>query len=158
HIKLAGDLLVFLMHTNIVTLEEQHGFNKSDYVQENAMRKYLGQINIYNFMADSFKYNRLNDPGYLLARLFVNHEAHFMVEGEGQLRFIFESFSKQKISTKDLQLLLQIVLNQAIESDLITRPFKDIRYISVQEKIQKSQQLGAGYKIGFQMKNDDKIK
>ncbi len=151
HVHVAGDLLVFLMHTNIIVLDATHGYAKSEYVFEDESRKYLGQINIYNFMADSFKYNRLNDPGYLVARLFFNVENHFLVEGERQLNFMYESVSVAPVTTTDLNILTQLSISQCIDNDLITSPFPSIRVISVHEKIEKTQALGGGYKIGFQM-------
>ena len=158
HIKMAGDLLIFIMHTNIVTLDPNHGFNKSEYVQESPLRKYLGQINVYNFMSDSLTYNRLNDPGYLVARLSMNYEKHFLVEGEKQLSFMFDSVSKKPISKTDINIIIQLVLSQAIDSDLVTRPFPEIRAITLNEKILKTRALGGGYKIGFQMTSSDEIK
>lgn len=158
HIKMAGDLLIFLLHTNIVTLAPEHAFNKSDYVAENTLRKYLGQINIYNFMADSITYNRLNDPGYLLARVSLNYEKHFLVEGEKQLNFMFDSVSSHPISETDIKVIIQLVLSQAIDNDLVTRPFPQIRTITLNEKVLKTQAMGGGYKIGFQMSSMDQIK
>lgn len=157
HIKVAGDLLIFIMHTNIIVLDEGHGFNKSPYVQGNLANKYLGQINVYNFMADSLKFNRINDPGYLLARLFINHEGRFLVEGERQLNFMFESVSEKPISHFDLNIITQLVISQSIDNDLITSPFPNIRVISLNQKIEKTQALGAGYKIGFQMSYQQKM-
>jgi hypothetical protein len=81
NIKLAGDLLIFVLHTNIVTFEEESEVMKDAYIKENEINRYFGQIMIYNFMSDSIKYNRVNDPGYLLARLLVNHEGRYIVEG-----------------------------------------------------------------------------
>lgn len=158
HLKVAGDLLVFVMHTNIITLDKAHGYNKSKYVEEDGYRRYLGQINVYNFMADSFRYNRLNDPGYLLSRLFINHENHFLVEGERQLDFMYEEVSSKPVEPSDLSIFIQLLITQAIESDLITPAFPDIRAISVREKLEKTQQLGAGSKIGFQMQGTPSAK
>jgi hypothetical protein len=157
HIRIAGDLLIFLKHTNIIKLDETHGFSKSPYVQEEPFRKYLGQINIYNFMADSFKFNRLNDPGYLIARVFCNHENHFLVEGERQLNFMFENVSSKPLSTTDLNIITQLVISQSIDSDLITSSFPDIRVISLNEKIKNTQALGGGYKIGFKMSYQQQV-
>lgn len=151
HVQIAGDLLVFLMHTNIIVLDDAHGFTKSEYVEENEARKFLGQINIYNFMADSFKFNRLKDPGYLIARLFINAEEHFLVEGEKQLSFMFDKVSPNPISETDLSIITQLTISQSIDNDLITSPFPSIRVISLHQKIEKTQALGGGYKIGFQM-------
>ena len=55
---------------------------KQKYVKEDKMRSFCGVIHVYNFLNDSFKYNRLNDVGNLVARIFVNKDKHFFVEGE----------------------------------------------------------------------------
>lgn len=47
------------MNTNIVTLEESHTIMKEDYIKENEVNRYFGQIMVYNFMADSLKHNRI---------------------------------------------------------------------------------------------------
>lgn len=155
HIKMAGDLLVFIMHTNIVTLDPVHEFNKTEYVKEDPMRKYLSQINVYNFMADSFAFNRLDDPGYLIARLLVNYEKYFLIEGDKPLNFMYGHVSQKPLAESDLMILIQLVLNQSIESDLITRPFPEIRIITLGEKVRQSQILSGGYKIGFQLSDQN---
>ncbi len=151
HIKVAGDLLVFFLHTNIITLSGDYSYNKSDYVLENPLRKYLGQINVYNFMSDSLKYNRVNDPGYLVSRLMVNFENRFIVEGDGQINFMFESVSTKELEPTDLNVLIQLIITQAVENDLVAPPFQKIRGLTLQQKIAKTEVLGAGNKIGFQM-------
>lgn len=157
HIQIAGDLLVFIMHTNVVVLDKEHGASKSEHVEENPMRKYFGQINIYNFMADSLKFHRLNDPGYLISRIFINCQNHFLVEGDGQLSFMFEKISSNPITNTDIDILIQLVISQAIDNDLVSPPFPDIRMISLNQKIQKTEALGAGKKIGFQMSYQQKV-
>jgi hypothetical protein len=151
HLKIAGDLLVFILHSNIVTTPDKHGFSTSPYVMENSMRKYLGQINVYNFMSDSFKYNRGNDPGYLIARLFINFENHFFVEGDGQMNFMFEPVSEAPITSADVSIFLQLAISQALDSDLVTPPFPSIRQITLNQKMERSANMGMGTKIGFQM-------
>ncbi|MEJ2006297.1 MAG: hypothetical protein P8X57_15340 [Cyclobacteriaceae bacterium] len=155
HVKIAGDLLVFIMHTNIVTLDPEHGINKSEYVASDSKRKYLGQVNVYNFMADSIKYNRLNDPGYLLARLFVNCENHFYVEGDGQLSFAFGDLADEEINETDISVFIQLLIVKAVENDLVTPPFPTIRMITLNEKLGLSASLGMGQKIGFRMSSDE---
>ena len=156
HIQVAGDLLVFILHTNIVTLDSEHGINKSEYVAEDPKRKYLGQINVYNFMADSIKYNRLNDPGYLLGRIFVNNENHFYVEGDGQLGFLFSDLADREINESDISILIQLLIITAVENDLVTPPFPSIRTITLNEKVELSSSLGMGQKIGFRMSSEEK--
>ena len=151
HVKIAGDLLIFFMHSNIVMMDNEHPFNKSKYVIDNPMGKYLGQINVYNFMADSFRYNRISDPGYLIGRLFINYENKFLIEGDETVSHGHSIISSEPISTTDLSIFVQLAISEAIDTDLVTTPFKNIRKITVQQKEEKSQMLGAGHKIGFQM-------
>lgn len=158
HIRIAGDLLVFVLHTNIITLPEDYEYNKSSYVTDQPLRKYLGQINVYNFMADSFEFSRLNDPGYLLARLLINSENNFIVEGDRQIGFMFESVSAKPLEKVDLDVMIKLIITQAAENDLVIPPFPNIRSITVREKLEKTQSMGAGNKIGFQMSYQNETK
>jgi hypothetical protein len=151
HVKLAGDLLVFVLHTNVVTFADDHGLMKSDYIKEKEINRYFGQIMIYNFMSDSIKYNRMNDPGYLLARILINHENRFLAEGEGPLGFLFNTISPGSITENDLNTIVKQSLKIAIENDLMAPPFPEVRFITVYQKNEKTQELGAGQKIGFKM-------
>ena len=91
-VRVAGDLLIFQMHTNVFKFDRENSLWKTAYLNENDNRGYCGIINIYNFLNDSFKYNRYNDLGYLVGRIFINHENHFMVEGKRQLGFLYNDF------------------------------------------------------------------
>ena len=150
-VKLAGDLLVFVLHTNVVTFADDHPLMGSSYIKEKEINRYFGQIMIYNFMADSIKFNRMNDPGYLLARILINHENRFLVEGEGPLGFLYNAISQSAIAESDLNNIVKQSLKVAIENDLMAPPFPDVRFITVYQKNEKTQELGAGQKIGFKM-------
>src|SRR5687767_3067461 len=114
-VKLAGDMLIFVQGTNIVTLEETHPIMMEDYIKENEVNRYFGQVMVYNFMAESLKHNRNNDPGYLLARLMVNHENRFFIEGEKELEY-YNKISEVPVSEEDLKKVVKIVLKLAIEN------------------------------------------
>jgi len=157
HVKLAGDLLVFVLHTNIVTLEDANPVMQTPYIKENAINRYFGQIMIYNFMADSFKFNRVNDPGYLLARLLVNHEGRYVVEGEGHLSTLNNKISDAPLTETDLEILVKFALTIAIENDLMAPPFPQVQFITLHQKMEKTQELGAGQKIGFRMSYQGKM-
>jgi len=156
-VKLAGDLLVFVLHTNIVTFDPNSPVMQDPYIRQNGVNRYFGQIMIYNFMADSLKFNRINDPGYLLVRLLINHEGRYVVEGDGQLATLAGQIMAQPISEADLAILVKIALTLAIENDLMAPPFTDVRFITVHQKQEKTQELGAGQKIGFQMSYQNKV-
>ena len=80
-LRVAGDILVFTLHSNVFNFNDGHFIHKLDYVKEDPSRSYCSLIQVHNFLADSFKYNRLNDVGYLVARMFVNGEKHFLLKG-----------------------------------------------------------------------------
>ena len=91
-VYIGSDVLIFQMHTNIFRLPEEHPLWKTEYLKEDKERGYFGIINIYNFLAESYLKSRLNDLGYLIGRIFINKDEHYMVEGKGQLGFA-SSFS-----------------------------------------------------------------
>jgi hypothetical protein len=151
HIKLAGDLLIFVLHTNIVSIDGSHPVMQEPYMKEKEVNRYFGQIMIYNFMADSLKFHRINDPGYLIARLLINHEGRYVIEGDGHLTGIANKISSQPIVDAELSILVKLALMLAIENDLVAPPFPDVRYITLFQKMEKTMELGAGRKIGFQI-------
>jgi len=156
HVKVAGDLLIFVLHTNVVTFDAEHFVMKDPYTQQNEFNRYYGQIMIYNFMSDSLKFNRINDPGYLLARLMVNHENRFFVEGEGSLAFLFNKVSGGPLQVENLNALVKLALAIAIENDLMAPPYPQVRFITLHQKIEHTPDLGGGQKIGFKMSYQDK--
>jgi hypothetical protein len=156
-VKLAGDLLVFVLHTNIVTFDEAHPVMQEPYIAEKEVNRYFGQIMIYNFMSDSVKFNRVNDPGYLVARLLINHEGRYVIEGEGRLGALFNKISSEPITESELNVLVKIALTIAIENDLMAPAFTDVRFITLYQKMEKTQELGGGQKIGFRMSYQSKL-
>lgn len=154
-VKLAGDMLIFVMHTNVVTFEDTHPIMKEEYITQNDVNRYFGQIMIYNFMADSLKFNRSNDPGYLLARLMINHDNRFFIEGEKELAE-FNKISDSPITDEILRKIVKIVLRMAIENDLIAPPFKEVKSITLYQKREHTPELGGGQKIGFRMSYENR--
>jgi hypothetical protein len=155
-VKLAGDLLSFVLHTNVVTFDDEHAVMKTSYIHEKEVNRYFGQIMIYNFMSDSVKFNRVNDPGYLIARILINHENRFLVEADGQLGQLFSNITEKTIREEDLNSIVKLSLAAAIENDLMAPPFPQVRFITLYQKMEKTQELGAGQKIGFRMQYNSK--
>jgi hypothetical protein len=155
HVKLAGDLVIFVLGTNIVTFDESHAIMKDEYVKQNEVNRYFGQIMIYDFMSDSLKYNRTSDSGYLLARLLVNHENRFFIEGEKQLAE-FNKISERPITDNDLNDLMKTSLVMAIENDLIAMPYQQVKSITLSQKLEHTPELTGAKKIGFRMSYEAK--
>jgi len=79
------------------------------------------------------KYHRHNDPGYLLARIMVNHENRFFIEGEKELSD-YTNISEQAVSDEDLKKVVKIVLKMAIENDLVVPSFTEVKSITLGQK------------------------
>src|SRR5688572_18015412 len=84
-LKVADDILLFIMHTNAFVFDPSHSIWKSSYLSLKESRGTCGLISIYNFLSDSFKFDRRNDTGLLVGRIFVNGEENFYVEGKRHL-------------------------------------------------------------------------
>lgn len=156
-LKVAGDILVFSMHTNVFEFDRNHPVWKIPYVQKNHNNSYCGVINIYNFLADSFKYSRMEDLGYLIARVFINHENQYFVEGKRQMGMIFSNFGSEPINREALKKILYTAIQYSLEFDLLVPPYDTVKIASVgqvEAKIQSSRMV-TGKRLGFQFNSDD---
>ncbi len=158
-LRVAGDLLIFNMHTNIFEFDKSHNVWKSSYVKEDHLRSFCGIINIYNFLNDSFTYNRVNDSGYVIGRIFVNKENHYFVEGKRQLGFLYNDFIHSVIDEDAIKSVLESTILYCLNFDLFTPPFDSIKEISVADMQTASEgmQIKTGKRLGFrfQADNDD---
>jgi len=156
-LKVAGDLLLFTMHSNIFEFDREHPAWKTPYIQKNKLNSYSGIINIYNFLADSFKYSRLDDLGYLIARIFINHENQYFVEGKRQMGMLFTNYGNEEISNESLQIIISTAIQYALEFDLLVPPYDTVKIATVgqvEAKIQHSRVI-TGKRLGFQFNSDD---
>ena len=156
-VKFGGDMLVFYMQSNVITFAQDFPVMQSAYVQADDERKYFGHITVYNFLADSIKYNRLQDPGYLIARLLVNKDNHFFVEGAGQMNFLFQDIENNILNKDWLRLVIEKAMAAAIDNDLMGPRYPDIQNITLQQKLQENMAAVRGQKIGFQMSYDSDV-
>jgi hypothetical protein len=156
-LKVAGDILLFSMHSNIFQFDREHPAWKTSYIQKNKYNAYSGIINIYNFLADSFKYSRLDDLGYLIARIFINHENQYFVEGKRQMGMLFTNYGSEEISKQSLQLIISTAIQYSLEFDLLVPPYDTVKIATVgqaEAKIQHSRVI-TGKRLGFQFNSDD---
>ena len=159
-LKFSGDTLLFHMHSNIFDFDSSHQIHKTSYVKEDKMRSFCGVINIYNFLSDSLKYNRLNDAGFLIARIFINKDNHFFVEGDKQLGFLFNDFVNQQIDEVQICKIIDTAMIYALNFDLQTPNFNDVKVVSLHQildinnnhKIKTSKRLG--FKFSSETNND----
>ena len=150
-LKVAGDMLEFFMHTNVFEFDKSNAMFKTGYVKQNEYNSYCGIINVYNFLADSFKFNRLNDLGYLVCRIFINREMRFFIEAKGPLGIKYSSFSVEPLNKEQLLEIINDLIITAITFDLFTPPIEQIREVSVNEIQEKvsSINLRTGKRLGY---------
>jgi hypothetical protein len=154
---IGSDVLVFHMHTNIFLLPQQHPFWNLDYLKENPDNGYFGIIYIYNFLAQSFLQNRVNDPGYLIGRIFVNKEGHFFIEGKGALGQAFSDVEKAVISDEQLRDIAHTSFCYALDFDLLTPPYEIVSQLNVMQikAISSSLNIQTGKRLGFKFEKED---
>ncbi len=156
-LKIASDVLVFSLYTNVFQFNRDHNVWQHDYAKTNPNNAYSGIINIYNFLSDSFQYNRYDDLGYLVARIFINREKHLIVEGKRQMGLLQTDLSASKANYQSLRQIVETAINYCINFDLLVPPYDNVKILSVadiEEKIQNAR-IQTGKRLGFQFKSDD---
>ncbi|MDZ7847085.1 MAG: hypothetical protein U5L96_10095 [Owenweeksia sp.] len=129
------------MHTNVFAFEQAHRLHKTGYLREDSMRGYFAMVNVYNFLADSIRFDRYEDYGLLLGRIFINREGHFFVEGKKRLGFLYTNLALQKANKKTIKEVVDTAIIQGLEHDLTVPDYRDVMLVSVREIRETSQQL-----------------
>ncbi|MCB9245009.1 MAG: hypothetical protein H6606_01145 [Flavobacteriales bacterium] len=153
HLRFSGDTIVFMMHTNVFTFPPNHKIAKTYYVNQHPQNGFFGMIQIYNFLSDSLKYQRLNDAGYLLARVFVNVNDHFYTEGKRQLGFLYNEVGQQVVNEDDMQKIIEQCMLFCLDFDLYVPPEDALKVITVEQKnyFNNPRGIGTGKRLGFQV-------
>jgi hypothetical protein len=155
HLYIGSDVLIFSMHTNVFKLSDAHFANKTSYVKENPNNAFCGVIHIYDFLADSYEFNRPNDLGYLIGRIFINSENHFLLEGKDKIGMLYRDFMHQVLTNEIVRDIIYKVSIFALQFDLLTPPYETINQVSVYElqTLSNSSMLKTGKTLGFKFKS-----
>lgn len=155
-VKFAGDVLLFMMHTNVFEFSRDHQVMKTPYIREDPKRSYCGVIHIYNFLADSFAYQRDNDLGYMIGRVFVNAEKHYFIEGKRELGMLYNNFNNAVISSESVKNIVESAIEYTTNFDLLTPPYDDVKLVSVGEMRADfdKKSLVTGKRLGFRFQAD----
>ena len=155
-LKFAGDTLVFMMHTNIFEFPRDHEVMKTPYIKEDVDRSYCGIINIFNFLSDSFKYDRENDVGYLIGRIFINKDMHYFIEGKREIGFLYKSFANSRMNEGSVCDILESAIQYTINFDLLTPHYDNVKEVTVQEfkAALGSMKIKTGKRLGFKFHAD----
>ena len=156
-LQIADDILIFSMHSNVFEFNRDHIIWQNSYVRDERKNSYCGMINIYNFLSDSFKYNRSVDEGYLIGRIFVNREMQYFVEGKRQISMRHNNFGTQAIDRRALIDIVETAMDYAIDFDLLVPPYDAVKLVTVDQlntKIENSK-LQTGKRLGYKFNSDD---
>ncbi len=156
-VKFAGDILLFMMHTNVFEFSRDHQVMKTPYVREDQRRSYCGVIHIYNFLADSFAYQRDNDLGYMIGRVFVNFEKHYFIEGKRELGMLYTNFNTSTVTPESVQGIIESAIEYTTNFDLLTPPYDEVKLVSVGEMRTNfdKKSLVTGKRLGFRFQADN---
>lgn len=156
-VKFAGDILIFTMHTNVFEFSRDHQVMKSSYIREDTKRSYCGVIHIYNFLADSFAYQRDNDLGYLIGRVFINAERHYFIDGKRELGMLYNNFNTSIITPEAVQGIVESAIEYTTNFDLLTPPFDEVKLVSVGEMRSNfdKKSIVTGKRLGFRFQADN---
>jgi hypothetical protein len=155
-IRFAQDVLVFTMHSNIFDFEKSHNIWRNSYVKQDHYRSFCGVIHVYNFLADSFEYHRMEDVGYLIARIFVNKDRHYFVEGKRQLGYLYNNFATAELKTEDITAIIESSILYSMDFDLLNPPYDNVKQVSLMEMYEwsKNQMIKTGKRLGFKFQAD----
>ncbi|MBQ0081632.1 MAG: hypothetical protein KBS95_08825 [Alistipes sp.] len=132
-LQIASDLLIFRMHTDIFQFEKNHIIWQNQYLQSDRENSYCGIIEIYDFLSDSFKFNRSLDEGYLIGRIFINKDRMFYVEGKRQTSYRALNFGNEAISKQSILHIMETAINYAVNFDLLTPPYEKCKRVTVEQ-------------------------
>lgn len=158
-IRFAGDSLIFMMHTNVFEFSRNHEVMKSPYIREDQSRSYCGVIHVYNFLADSFLYQRDNDLGYLIGRIFVNAENHYFIEGKRELGMLYNNFNTSIINEESVQNILESAIEYTTNFDLLTPPYDEVKVVTVGEMRNNfdKKSMVTAKRLGFRFQADTDV-
>jgi hypothetical protein len=157
HFIFGENLLIFSMHTDIFRFESGDAVWRNDYVASEPDNAACGIINVWNFLKDSFEHKRLGDEGYLVARIFVNRQMHYFVEGKGQTSFSRAGFGRHTVDKEGLGDIVEAAIDYALHFDLLVPPYDSQKVVTAEmfnTKMENSK-MQTGKRLGYEFKTDD---
>lgn len=158
-LTIAGDVLLFNMHTNVFRFPEDHVHWKTGYLKADESRAYCASIRVYNFLADSFRFNRKGDVGYMVGRILLNRDNHFVVDGKRELSVHFNDFAGSEFDKANMDSVIDEMVKYCIGFDLLLPDLKSVQEISYEaaSELKDAIQLKTGKRLGFQFGAEEEI-
>ena len=157
HFIFGENLLIFSMHTDIFHFGRHDAIWKNSYVADEPDNAACGIINVWNFLKDSFEHKRLGDEGYLVARIFVNREMQYFVEGKGQSAFNRVHFGSHLVNKEGLTDVVESAIDYALHFDLLVPPYDSQKIVTAEQfntKLENSK-FQTGKRLGYDFSIED---
>lgn len=151
------NLLIFSMHTDIFRFGREDAIWQNPYVADEPANAYCGIINVWNFLKDSFEHKRLGDDGYLVARIFVNREMQFFVEGKRQTTCPRPRFGSRPVDKEALTDIVESAIDYSLHFDLLVPPYETLKIVEAEQfntKFENSK-MRTGKRLGYEFRTDD---
>ncbi|MCK9302160.1 MAG: hypothetical protein PHU62_05950 [Bacteroidales bacterium] len=158
-ITVGSDIIVFMLHPNVFEFPRAHEIMKLPYVTENKLRSQCGTILIYNYIADSIKYRRINDIGYLIGRLFVNQEKHFYVEGKKEIGMFINRYGVNVLNENYAKDILESAIQYVMHFGLLVPDYDMYKELPVDQFLQYRDymQIKTAKRLGFRFQADKEL-
>ncbi|MBO4542885.1 MAG: hypothetical protein IKS33_06655 [Bacteroidales bacterium] len=156
-LRYGSDVLFCHLHSNVFEFSRDHEVMKTPYIRENKDRSFCGMISIYNFLTDSVIYERLNDSGYLIGRVFINSEGHCYIDGKRELGQIYNNFSSTIFDETMAKTILEAALQYTINFDLLVPPYEMVQEMTIHEMMElnnKHALVKTAKRLGFRFQAD----
>jgi hypothetical protein len=156
-LRFGSDILYFTLHSNVFEFNRDHELMRMPYIREDKDRSYCGMICIYNFLTDSVQYNRQNDVGYLIGRIFINKENHCYIDGKREVGQVYHNFSSTVFNQDFAVLVLEAAIQYTVNFDLLVPPYEVAKEISIGDMMDfesKQMYVKTGKRLGFRFQAD----
>jgi hypothetical protein len=157
HFIFGENMLIFSMRTDIYQFSREDAIWQNSYVAQEPSNGYCGIINVWNFLKDSFEHKRLGDEGYLVARIFVNREMKFFVEGKRQGRVPRAKFGTNTVDKESLSDIIEAAMGYSLDFDLLVPPYEEQKVVTAEQfntKFENSKMF-TGKRMGYSFNTDD---
>jgi hypothetical protein len=97
------------------------------------------------------------DVGYMISRIFINRERHFLVQGKRQLGFLYNDMINSTLDKEALKKVVESTFLYTLDFDLLTPPYENLQEITVEQiqSISQSHSLATGKRLGFRFGLDE---
>ena len=92
----------------------------------------------------------------MIARIFINKDSHFFVEGDKELGFLFNDFVNQQINKEYMDNIINVAMQYSLNFDLEAPNMNNVRTVSVHEilDINNNHKIKTSKRLGFKLSSE----